>query len=99
MSTNNRRSAVALIAVFLLTLVAVPSVAADSTAYMPPFSQDWHDRNLITTTDDWSGVPGIVGFLGQNITTTLGADPQTLLADSASTSDVDVIPNQIEGNV
>ena len=42
MSTNNhqrrRRSAIALIAVFLLTLVAVPSVAADSTAQTLPFS-------------------------------------------------------------
>ena len=97
MSTTNqiyrRRSAIALIAIFLLTLVAVSPVAADSTGQTPPFSQDWHDTSLITVTDDWSGVPGVVGYLGQNITTLTGVDPQTLLTDSAVANDVDVIAN------
>ena len=68
-------------------------MAADSTAQTPPFSQDWHDTTLITVTDDWSGVPGVVGFLGQDITTTTGVDPQTLLTDSTVANDVDVIAN------
>ena len=43
--------------------------------------------------DDWSGVPGFVGYLGQDITTATGVDPQTLLADSTVANDVDVIAN------
>jgi len=91
---NHRRpSAVALVAIFLLTLVAVPAVSADSTAQTPPFAQDWHDTSLIRVTDDWSGVPGVVGHLGQDITTATGVDPQTLLTDSTVANDVDVIAN------
>ena len=96
MSTINhhrRPSAAALVAIFLLTLVAVPAVSADSTAQTPPFAQDWHDTSLISVTDDWSGVPGVVGHLGQDITTATGVDPQTLLTDSTVANDVDVIAN------
>src|SRR4051794_38327630 len=95
-STNQlrrRRSAIALIAIFALTLVAVPPVAANSTGQPLPFNQDWHDTSLVSDTDDWTGVPGIVGFLGQDITTTTGRDPQTLLTDSTVANDVDVIAN------
>ena len=28
------------------------------------FSQDWSNINLITTDNDWSGVPSILGALG-----------------------------------
>ncbi len=90
---RRRRSSVTLSALFLLTLVAVSPVAADSTAQTPPFSQDWHDTTLISVTDDWSGVPAIVGYLGQDIATTTGVDPQTLLLDSTVANDVDVIAN------
>ena len=102
MSTNNRQraaSATALIAVFLLTLVAVPSVAADSTAQTLPFAQDWHDTSLITVTDDWSGVPGVVGHLGQDITTATGVDPQTLADRLEVANDVDVMANLIAANI
>ena len=97
MSTTNdqrrRRSAAALIAIFLLTVVAVSPVAADSTPQPLRFSQDWHDTTLIDVTDNWSGVPGIVGFLGQDITMATGVDPQTLLTDSTVANDVDLIAN------
>ena len=71
----------------------MPAVSADSTAQTLPFAQDWHDTSLITVTDDWSGVPGVVGHLGQDITTATGVDPQTLLTDSTVANDVDVIAN------
>jgi predicted extracellular nuclease len=58
------------------------------------FSQDWSNAGLITTNDDWSGVPSIQGFLGQDITTGTGADPQTLTADSLVANDLDVVANQ-----
>src|SRR5207253_1933858 len=49
---------------------------------------------LITANDNWSGVAGIEGYLGQDITTATGADPQTLLTTSSVASDLDVIANQ-----
>src|ERR1044072_3887801 len=65
-----------------------PSLAASSLA------QAWSNTGLITINDNWAGVPSIQGFLGQDITTATGTDPQTLLTDSAVASDLDVIANQ-----
>ncbi len=31
------------------------------------FFQNWSDINLITTSDDWSGVPSIIGALGDGL--------------------------------
>ncbi|MEZ6033873.1 MAG: hypothetical protein R3C17_12330 [Planctomycetaceae bacterium] len=45
------------------------------------FSQDWTDIGLITTNNDWSGVPSIQGYRGDNLTAVTGADPQTILSD------------------
>lgn len=50
-----------------------------------PYAQDWSDSSLITADDDWSGVPGVVGYRGDALTGATGADPQTLLADGSST--------------
>jgi hypothetical protein len=44
------------------------------------FLQDWTDTGLITANDDWSGVPSIVGYLGELPGTTAGRDPRTLTA-------------------
>ena len=52
-------------------------VRADATPQTLPFAQDWTNPGLIATNDDWTGVPGIQGFLGQGITGATGADPQT----------------------
>ena len=70
------------------------TAAAVNPAQPLPFAQNWTDIGQITTNDDWSGVPGILGFLGQEITTATGADPQTLLGVSAVANDIDVIANQ-----
>lgn len=75
------------------------SAQADNSVQSLPFSQDWANTGLITTNDNWSGVPGILGFLGQDITTATGTDPQTLLGVSASATDVDVIANQTNPNI
>jgi len=100
-TTRHRRrpAAVALIAIFLLTLLPALPVAADSTAQTLPFIQRWTDTTQITANDNWSGVPGIVGFLGQDITTATATDPRTLLTDSVVQNDVDVIANLPEPNI
>ena len=68
----HRLSAAALIAVFLLGVFAVIPAAANSTAQPLPFTQDWSNINLITTANVWSGVPGVIGYRGQDLTTTTG---------------------------
>ncbi|MEO6656071.1 MAG: hypothetical protein ABIO36_08305, partial [Pyrinomonadaceae bacterium] len=63
-----------------------------------PFSQNWSNPGLITVNDDWSGVVGIQGFLGQDITTGTGIDPRTLLTTSALANDIDVIAQTTPAN-
>jgi predicted extracellular nuclease len=78
----------------VVLLLGVSPATADTSAQTLPFAQNWENTGLITTNDDWSGVPGVVGYLGQDITTSTGVDPQTLLTESAAANDVDVIANQ-----
>ncbi|MCA1622812.1 MAG: VCBS repeat-containing protein [Acidobacteria bacterium] len=68
------------------------TVEADTNAQPLPFSQNWSNVNLITTDDNWSGVPGIIGYRGDDLTTLTGADPRTILADGSGV--IDVIANQ-----
>ena len=64
------------------SLIAAPLTGPDDGSYQSiPFSQAWTNTGLITANDDWSGVPGIVGFRGDDLTASTGTDPQTLLAD------------------
>lgn len=65
---------------------------ADTNAQPIPFSQNWTNINLITVDDNWSGVPGIIGYRGDDLTTAVGTDPRTILADGSAV--VDVIANQ-----
>ncbi len=45
--------------------------------------QDWHDTSLITSNDDWSGVPSIQGFRGDGLTTGTDTDARTVITDDA----------------
>ena len=59
------------------------------------FSQDWSDTLLISSNDDWSNVPSIIGYRGDNITTGIGVDPQTLTDfEGSGGAVVDVNANQ-----
>jgi hypothetical protein len=59
-----------------------------------PFTQNWTNAGLITANDDWSGVAGITGYLGNyDAASPTNVDPRTLLAPFAI-NDVDVIANQ-----
>ncbi|GGB18170.1 ExeM/NucH family extracellular endonuclease [Allosediminivita pacifica] len=57
------------------------------------FNQDWSDPSLITSDDDWSGVPSIVGYRGDDLTSGTGDDPRTVVADGSGTP-VEVIADQ-----
>src|SRR5262245_60512057 len=54
------------------------------------FYQNWNDATLITANDNWSGVPSVIGYLGDD-TIGEGVDPQTILTPYST---VDVIANQ-----
>ena len=80
--------------IFVLSFFWTISAKADTTADSLPFSQDWSNIALITANDDWSGVPSIVGYLGDySAVTPIAVDPQTILADDSGIS-ADVIANQ-----
>ncbi|NCT22354.1 hypothetical protein GW781_14525, partial [bacterium] len=87
-------TAALLASVLNLSLVPATPVYADSTAQTLPFSQNWSNTGLITVNDDWSGVPGITGYLGQGLTTATGVDPQTVLGESALPGDLTVLANR-----
>jgi hypothetical protein len=57
-----------------------------------PFRQDWTDISLINAADDWSGVPSIVGYIGNDgASSAIITDPQLALSDKYSDT-LDVIP-------
>lgn len=61
-----------------------------------PFLQDWTNVGLVTANDDWSSVPSIIGYLGDDpATTTAAVDPQTIVV--AGTTQ-DVVANQANPN-
>jgi len=71
---------------------------ADSTPQTIPLNQNWSNIGMITVDDDWSGVPGFVGHRGDNLTTSIGVDPQTLLADGTNTP-IDINANRLPSEV
>ena len=78
------------IAVVVLLALASPAVA-DTTPQTLPFTQDWSNTGQITTDDDWSGVPGIVGYRGDGLASGTNVDPRTVVADSTV---VDVLADE-----
>jgi len=79
-------------------LATATGTIVDDDAVVPtgvplPFFQDWSDPSLITANNDWSGVAGIVGYRGDDLTTAIGADPQGVVADGSATP-VNVLANQ-----
>ncbi|PKO48129.1 MAG: hypothetical protein CVU31_07320 [Betaproteobacteria bacterium HGW-Betaproteobacteria-4] len=76
-------------------LAAMAPAFADATYQTLPFSQNWANTGLIGANDDWSGVPGIVGYRGDGLTASTGSNPQLILAPSTV---VDAIANQTAPN-
>ena len=60
-------------------------------------SQDWTNIGLITADNNWSGVPGFIGYRGDALTNSTGVNPQTVTADGSATP-VSVIANQANPN-
>lgn len=77
---------------FFVFLLFVFSSVFAQTPQPLPFSQDWTNTAQITANDNWSGVPGIIGYLGSGLASATGVNPQTILVDGTSTP-VDVNAN------
>lgn len=60
------------------------------------FTQDWSNADLITSNNSWASVPSIEGYRGDNLTTTTGVNPQTVVA--AGTSPLNVEANATDPN-
>jgi hypothetical protein len=69
------------------------SVKANTTPQTLPFTQNWSNLSLISVTDDWAGVPGIVGYRGDDLSVVIATDLRTLLANGSATP-LDVNANQ-----
>ena len=70
-----------------LLLASLPALA-DGAYQTLPFSQNWSNIDLITTSDNWDGVPGILGYRGDDLTGSTGTDPQGIVAPGSMVLDV-----------
>lgn len=96
---RNLKKSAALTCVFALLatgLIWPPAAFADSAAQTLPFAQNWTNIALLNTTDDWSTIPGIIGYRGDGLTGSTGTDPQTILGEGTPVVDVNV--NQTNPN-
>src|SRR5574340_1124819 len=96
------RGGIALIAIasqMVFGLKAARPVLADSAPQPLPLHIDWSNTGLITLANDWSGVPGVMGYLGDRLgSKTEGVNPQNILVDGTNTT-VSLVPNQTDPNV
>ena len=81
----------------VLVLVGALPAAANTTPQTLPFSQNWTNTGLITVANDWSAVPGIIGYRGDAMVGATAVDPQTVVADGSATP-VNVMANQTNPN-
>ena len=78
-------------------LLFVQVLVANNTPQSLPFVQDWSNTGLITTENDWSAVPGMMGYRGDRLAGKPGMNPQNITADGASTPE-NIIANQKSTN-
>jgi hypothetical protein len=84
----------------LSTGLIATGASADGVYQTLPFTQNWTNTGLITVNDDWSGVPGIIGYRGDDLTAATGINPQTivLFAGAPAGPVIDVNANQLNPN-
>ncbi|MFO7322669.1 MAG: Calx-beta domain-containing protein [Chloroflexota bacterium] len=92
-----RSIAITLVLLLALFWHSAPDIALADTSYIPvcttPLNQNWSDPDLITVNNDWSGVPGIIGYKGVGLTLPGNRDPRDLLQPTAATDEVHIIAN------
>jgi hypothetical protein len=89
----------ALAAIFgIVHHTGIRKVSANNIPQPLPFSQNWTTTTLITADDDWGGVAGIIGYRGDDISTTIDVDLRTVFANGSGTP-VDVNANRSDPDV
>lgn len=89
-----RLFSLALVLVFASMLFMPTTPVAADGSYIPicttPLAQDWSNTSLITTDNSWSGVPGIVGYRGEDLLLkgVNDTNPSTIVMSTSSTSPV-----------
>ena len=89
---------IAILAVGVLQFAGTETVSANNTPQILPFTQNWTNVGLISVDDDWGAVPGIIGYRGDDLSTVIGADLQTVVANGSATP-VDVNANRSDPDV
>ncbi|MCU0238934.1 MAG: VCBS repeat-containing protein [Pyrinomonadaceae bacterium] len=81
-----------LFTIAVIVMATLTSIYADTTPQTLPYTQNWSTTGtLITVNDNWSGVPGVTGYLGDDSATTVANI--NALSVLTATSAVDVIAN------
>ncbi len=86
----------------LLTFIGVSAIVEANNirwyiSPSDPYIQNWSNTTAINIDDDWSNFIAINGYRGDDLTTGIGVDPQTVLADGEGTP-LDAIANQSNPN-
>ncbi len=92
----------ALVAVFSAIGITTIAEANNIRWYISPsdpYLQNWSNTGLISVDDNWNNVnlTAINGYRGDDLTTGIGVDPQTILADGEATP-LDVNANRSDPN-
>ena len=66
MIQNNPLPKISVCALLSLALL-VPPACADDKPLKPPVAEDWSDVLRITKDNDWSAVPGFMGYRGDKL--------------------------------
>ncbi len=82
---NLRKPALAIVLLAAILVAAMSIARADTNPQPPPLSQNWSNNALIASNDNWSGVPGIIGYRGDGLTAADGVNPATVTADGSAT--------------
>jgi uncharacterized protein len=83
-NTNNSGRNFSVRALLLLALL-VPQARADDKPLKPPVVEDWSDGARLTKDNDWSAVPGFMGYRGDKLASKPGMSPQTIVAVGMAT--------------
>ena len=88
---------IATLGAFGASLLLAPAALAQ-TAQPLPFLQDWTNVGQITADNVWTGVPGVIGYRGDDLVV-VGAttDARTILLDGSATP-VNVLANKTSPN-
>ena len=82
---ESKCSPAVILGLVLLMASLEPRLHADEKALKLPVAEDWSDISRITKDNDWSAVPGFVGYRGDKLAGKPGVSPQEILTEGTAT--------------